>query len=176
MKKLLMLSSFLLLAGCTSVAQVKTTTTSPIQSNGRPVGDVSFLFDHHSGGTTLITATTSEGEVFKGNAISEKTQMEVDNGEGVDCVTINHADGKQHSECRTYDKGSSVESIRTGIWYATLISNLGNSMDCTFNSTYMNSAFVYGAIGNCQMSDGKNIPLSLTNEATEYDEKGKVIK
>lgn len=175
MKKFVILGSLLLLTSC-AAAVVRTTANSPVQGNGRPVGNITFVIDKHSGGPTLITGTTSNGEIFTGNAVPDQAQMEVDNGEGVTCTTRKTKKGHEKETCETYDRGTSVHNYNTGIWRATLLSNRGNSMNCTIHSAQAGSAIVYGAAGTCQVSDGRVIPVSLTNPVIKLDKNGQLHK
>lgn len=127
------LALLILVAAC---APVVNSTTSPIEdSSGRQRGKIHFTFTTNFGANGKITAVTDDGEVFTGNSVGVKSQ----------------GDDLYDDNPRFYSKA-----------YAVLLGNQGHSMKCDFNMSEPNLGLTSGAVGECKISDGRVIPVTLS--------------
>jgi len=122
----------LLIAAC---APMVNSTDSPIQDEkGKQRGKVHITFTTNYGANGKITAVTDDGEIFNGEAVGRKT------------VT-----GDISAKTRYYSKADAV-----------LIGNQGHSMKCDFDVSEPNLGLTSGAIGECKISDGRIVPVTMS--------------
>ncbi len=133
MKKALAL--FLIVAGCTPIVN---STISPIHDKtGAMKGKMDISFTSNFDNDGKVTAVTSDGEVFNGSVIGEKSARA--------------AEDFYDASAKYYSKAEAV-----------LISNRNNSMKCIFTLAEPIHGITAGAVGECKISDGRKVPVALS--------------
>jgi len=147
---------FLLLAAC---APVNNSTISPIQGkNGAEKGTMNISFQtDFGGGNGKVTAAASDGEIFNGNVIGEKTESRSSSeseGTGV-------SGNVERFHTNAHSGRSSKYSPNAK---AVLIGNRGHSMKCSFTLNTPSLGITGGAVGECKISDGRVVPVSFSRK------------
>lgn len=148
MKKIAVLCATLALASCTIYQHYSNQVSSPLMFNNQVVGQVAISLDSEEPEQRIrglvMTATTSDNEVFTGT------------------IVVDHA--------RVMRPRGRVEIINTHGRSAVLTGSLGHNMSCQFNAADRNSNIINGgAVGSCQISDGRYFSFSLVTASVETD-------
>ena len=132
MKKFLL--PLLFVTACTPATN---STLSPIESkkggfDGK--ANISFRADYNN--TAKVTATTTDGEMFEGYVISDKSEFSA--------TVLDDDFGMRYSARAT----------------AVLISK-DHSMKCSFTLASPSIGITAGAVGECKVNDGRVIPVAF---------------
>lgn len=138
------------------------TTNSPIEGkNGLAKGSMNISFKAN-GNNTDMTAIASTGEVFTGTVVAGRTESSAGAGSiGEEYTTDRYGNPKKKTSFRTGSGGGTKYSSRAS---AVLIGNKGRSIRCTFTLSYPSLGITAGAVGNCAISDGGVVPVSVSNK------------
>lgn len=155
MKKYIFL--ILLLSAC---EPIRNNSVSPIinPETGVSEGEASFYFEHELGDDSeYITAQTNDGEFFRGTVVVSKSTST-----GYEDTSIFYKENgkKKHRDEMTQINTTNYNSAA----HAVLIGDQGHSMECHF--TLIDPEFGLasgGAVGNCNISDGRKVPLDVRN-------------
>ncbi len=125
--------ALLAISACSPIVN---STDSPIQDGaGKQRGKMHITFTTNFGNNGKVTAVTDDGEIFNGEAVGIKSQN----------------DDFYDSKSRYYSKA-----------YAVLVGNQGHSMKCDFNVSEPRLGITSGAVGECKISDGRVVPVTLS--------------
>ncbi len=151
------LAVLLLLCGCIPMTA---STISPIQDkNGIKRGTMNITFKNTSGSNAKITAIASDGEFFTGNLVDEKSQSIGSSGSSGE---EDYAGTKGTSTRTHYTNRSSASIKYSSKAVAVLIGNRSHSMKCSFTLSNPSLGVTSGAVGECKISDGRVVPVSLS--------------
>lgn len=140
MKKSLVL--LFLLGACSPI--VNSTNTVLHDKAGEERGKVNISFSTYNGKNGKMTLTTSDGEVYQGNVIGEKSERGNDIWD---------------DSTRYYSKARAV-----------LLSNRGHSMKCSFDLAEPSLGITSGAIGECKASNGWIVPVTMSGYTKKMGE------
>lgn len=128
-----------LLGACSPIVN---SVDAPIQDDhGKQRGSVHFTFVTNFGNNGKVTAVTDDGEIFTGTSVGVKSM----------------GDDFYDSNSRYFSKA-----------YSVLIGNQGHSMKCDFNMSEPKLGITSGAVGECKISDGRVIPVTISGMTKKF--------
>ena len=103
------------------------------------------------------TATTSDGEVFTGRVVQN---IEKTNSTSSDLIWDSSKKTKHGWSTQIRDGSDSSTSYRSDA-QAVLNGNRGHSMTCDFRLANPEAGIDGGGVGQCQISDGRKVPVQF---------------
>jgi hypothetical protein len=131
------LGLILVLSACSPV--VNSSNTIILDKTGESRGQANVSFSTFNGKNGKMTLVTTDGEIYNGNVIGEKSER---------------GDDMFDEGARFYSKARAV-----------LISNRGHSMKCNFDIAEPSLGVTSGAIGECKSSTGWIVPISMSGRS-----------
>lgn len=141
------LSLTLLAAGCSAMGGGTGLVTDRV---GRPLGAARVTYETDGGATAKLTVVTPDGEAFTGSAVSLSTRT---------APNVGFLVGNTKARPNFLFNAGSKEW--TGTIAAVLFGPSGQTMQCQLQEKDPGQGFEGGALGSCEVSDGRRIAIDL---------------